>query len=58
MVSFPAPVGGVPFEEDFAPSVIFAAVFAIIVFIGVYRLARASTRTLVILGPMAFCIER
>ncbi|KIP06617.1 hypothetical protein PHLGIDRAFT_72441 [Phlebiopsis gigantea 11061_1 CR5-6] len=58
MVSFPAPVGGVPFEEDFAPSVIFAVVFAILVFLGVYRLARASTRTLVILAPLIFCTER
>lgn len=36
----------------------FAAVFATLVFVGIFRLARSSTRTLVILGPLIFCTER
>lgn len=57
-MTFPAPIGGVPFEEDFAPSIVFACVYAILVFVGLFRVARRTTRTLLILGPLAFSIER
>lgn len=55
---FPAPVGGVPFEKDFVPSVIISSLYAVLFFVGVFRLARSSTRTTVILGTFAFVTER
>lgn len=57
-MTFPAPVGGVPFKEDFVPSVVYAGVYAGLVLLGIFRLAKKSTRTLVILSPLSFCIER
>ncbi|EKM54334.1 uncharacterized protein PHACADRAFT_258120 [Phanerochaete carnosa HHB-10118-sp] len=57
-ISFPAPVGGVPFERDFGPSVLFATLYAILVIAGIYRFARTTTRTLVRLGTFAFAVER
>ena len=57
-VSFPAPVGGVPFDRDFGPSILFAALYAILVFFAIYRLARRATRTMVVVGTFAFVFER
>lgn len=55
---FPSPIGGVPLDADFAPSVLFACLYAILVFVGVYRFARSSTRTFVMLSAFAFVVER
>lgn len=57
-LSFPAPIGGVPLKEDFAPSIVFACAFAILIVVGAYRLAKPATRTLLILGPFLFSVER
>ena len=57
-VSFPAPIGGVPLKDDFAPSIVFASAFAILTAIGAYRLAKPATRTLAVLGPFLFCLEK
>lgn len=56
--SFPAPVGGVPSDRDFGPSVLFAILYAILIIIAIYRFARTATRTLVVLGTFAFAVER
>ena len=57
-MSFPAPVGGVPFERDFAPSVIFATLYAVLAIGGIYRFVRQATRTTVVIGTFAFVVER
>lgn len=57
-VSFPAPVGGVPFERDFGPSILFACLFAALVFVAIFRFARSATRTTVVVGTFAFAVER
>ncbi|KAI0342025.1 hypothetical protein BDW22DRAFT_1358150 [Trametopsis cervina] len=56
-VRFPSPIGGVPSEADFAPSIIFALAYAIISFGSLYRLARPRSRTIVTIGTLAHCIE-
>ncbi|PSS37854.1 hypothetical protein PHLCEN_2v322 [Hermanssonia centrifuga] len=56
--TFPAPIGGVPFNQDFAPSILFAFLYAIITIIGFYRLARSSSRCLMFIGTLAFVFER
>ena len=56
--SFPAPIGGVPFERDFGPSVFFACVYVVLAFGGAYRLAKSATRTVLIIGTFAFVVER
>jgi len=57
-VQFPSPIGGVPFDLDFIPSIIFAAAYGIISIGAFYRLARSASRTLVVLGTLAFTVER
>ena len=57
-VSFPSPVGGVPFERDFGPSIFFACVYALLVFVAIYRFARSASRTVVMIGTFAFVVER
>lgn len=57
-VSFPAPVGGVPFESDFIPSIVFACFYAVLVFVGVFRMAVSSTRSVVLIGLFIFVFER
>lgn len=57
-VGIPSPVGGVPFSIDFAPSILFAILYAILVGVGVWRLARRSTRTAVSIGNFVFVLER
>lgn len=57
-ISFPAPVGGVPFERDFGPSILFSCLYAVLVLAGIYRFARSSSRTTVVLGTFAFVFER
>ena len=43
-VRFPAPVGGVPLAHDFAPSIVFACAYGVLVLLGAYRLARRASR--------------
>ena len=55
---FPSPIGGVPFDNDFVPSVIFAALYAVICFLGFYRMARKDSRSLLVVTTLIFTIER
>lgn len=57
-VKIPSPVGGVPFSIDFAPSILFATLYAGLVGVGAWRLARRSTRTVVSIGNFMFVLER
>lgn len=56
--TFPAPIGGTPFDLDFAPSIIFAVGYAAVTILAVYRLARPKSRTLSTFGTLAFVIEQ
>ena len=56
--TFPSPIGGVPFELDFAPSVLFATLYGILSVIAFYRMAHPATRTLCLLGTTSFVVER
>lgn len=55
---FPAPVGGVPDELDFAPSIVFAILYALMVPIAIWRVAHPRSRSIVLLGTSIFSIER
>lgn len=55
---FPAPIGGVPFDLDFVPSIIFAAIYASISMFALYRMARPSTRNIYTLGSLIYVTER
>ena len=55
---FPSPIGGVPFDHDFVPSIIFAVAYAVVVVGAFYRLAKSASRTVVTFATLAFAIER
>ncbi|GJE94931.1 hypothetical protein PsYK624_111070 [Phanerochaete sordida] len=55
---FPSPIGGVPFDSDFGPSVLFAALYAVVCLVGFWRAAFKSTRTLLVITTLIFTIER
>ncbi|OCH93094.1 hypothetical protein OBBRIDRAFT_790560 [Obba rivulosa] len=55
---FPSPVGGIPLSRDFAPSIIFAILYASLLPAFAYRLIKKDSRTYVLLGCLFFCIER
>lgn len=57
-VTFPSPVGGVPLDLDFVPSVLFASLYSIVTLAGLYHLIRPATRTLVVVGTFSFVVER
>ena len=57
-VLFPSPVGGVPIDADFAPSVMFSSLYTILIAVAIYRLSHPSTRTMVSIGTLIFIIER
>ncbi|KAF9522658.1 hypothetical protein CPB83DRAFT_822578 [Crepidotus variabilis] len=58
MVSFPAPVGGTPLPVDFAPSVLFAVLYGLLIPLEAYRLFHRRSRTTLLIGTVAFAIER
>ncbi|KAF9476875.1 hypothetical protein BDN70DRAFT_907460 [Pholiota conissans] len=58
MVNFPAPVGGTPFPIDFAPSFTFAVLYAALVPLMVYRMFTKRSRSILLIGTIAFSIER
>ena len=37
---FPSPIGGVPFDSDFGPSILFAALYAVVCLLGFWRVKR------------------
>ena len=56
--TFPAPIGGVPFDIDFAPSILFAVLYGLLAVLAVHRMLHPATRTLCILGVLSFVGER
>jgi len=57
-VLFPTPVGGAPFELDFAPSILFAVLYGLTCFTGIYRFAQPATRTFCTFGSLVLTTER
>ncbi|RDX47484.1 hypothetical protein OH76DRAFT_1354119 [Lentinus brumalis] len=55
---FPSPIGGAPFPIDFAPSILFSVLHALLIPIFVWRMARPQTRNFVLIGALAFTTER
>ena len=55
---FPSLVGGLPLPVDYAPSVLFACLYAIMVPVVIWRRIRPQSRSLVFLGTVFFSIER
>lgn len=55
---FPSPIGGVPFSLDFAPSIIFAILYGMLIPLALYRWISKSSRTLTLFGTTTFAIER
>ena len=56
--AFPALVGGVPDSLDFAPSVVFVVLYALIAPIAIWRIAHPRSRNTVLIGTTFFSIER
>ncbi|KAF8882721.1 hypothetical protein BD779DRAFT_913468 [Infundibulicybe gibba] len=57
-MSFPSPVGGTPYPEDFAPCVIFAILYGLLVPLLVFRCCDARSRTTLLIGTACYIIER
>ncbi|EMD37499.1 hypothetical protein CERSUDRAFT_136100 [Gelatoporia subvermispora B] len=55
---FPSPVGGIPLSIDFAPSIIFAILYAAVLPLFAYRMINKTSRTYVLIGCLFFCVER
>ncbi|KAF9522656.1 hypothetical protein CPB83DRAFT_864127 [Crepidotus variabilis] len=58
MVSFPAPVGGTPLTIDFAPSIVFSALYGLLIPLMVYRMCGRRSRTTLLIGTLSFVVER
>jgi hypothetical protein len=57
-MTFPTPVGGTPFPEDFAPSIVFAILYALLIPIMVFRVYDRHSRTTLLIGSVIFGVER
>ena len=55
---FPTPVGGTALPVDFAPSILFAALYGILSSLVFFRLLDRRSRTLLLIGTAIFSIER
>ncbi|RPD57703.1 hypothetical protein L226DRAFT_573590 [Lentinus tigrinus ALCF2SS1-7] len=55
---FPSPIGGAPLPVDFAPSILFSVLHALLLPIFAWRVAHCRTRNFVLVGTLAFTIER
>ncbi|KAH9889390.1 hypothetical protein C8Q73DRAFT_654324 [Cubamyces lactineus] len=55
---FPSPVGGAPFPIDFAPSILFAALYALLIPVIVWRAVDRRSRTVILIGTACLAIER
>ncbi|KAM5543027.1 hypothetical protein V8D89_003411 [Ganoderma adspersum] len=55
---FPSPVGGVPYPLDFAPSILFAVLYGLMLPVVVYRMVHPRSRNGVLIGTTVFSIER
>ncbi|KAF8971132.1 hypothetical protein BDZ97DRAFT_1787886 [Flammula alnicola] len=58
MVNFPAPVGGTPLPADFAPSILFAVLYALLTPLMLYRMFSKRSRTTLLIGTVTFSVER
>jgi len=56
--TFPSPVGGVPLASDYAPSILFAILYGLLVPVAVWRLCIPKTRTIAVIGTFVFAVER
>ena len=57
-MTFPTPVGGTPLPVDFAPSVLFAVLYGILAPFAIFRFLQRRSRTTLLIGTLAFAIER
>ena len=55
---FPSPIGGVPFQVDFFPSILFACLYALLVPVVLWRIIHPRSRNGVLIGTTLFSIER
>ncbi|KAI0663965.1 hypothetical protein C8Q70DRAFT_905107 [Cubamyces menziesii] len=55
---FPAPVGGAPFPIDFAPSILFVVLYALLIPVIIWRALDRRSRTIALLGTACLAIER
>ncbi|KAF8812920.1 hypothetical protein BYT27DRAFT_7182151 [Phlegmacium glaucopus] len=58
MVEFPAPVGGTALPADFAPSILFAILYACLAPLMLYRMIDRRSRCILLIGTIAFSVER
>lgn len=57
-LKFPSPVGGSPLALDFAPSILFAVLYASLTPLIIYRVVSPKSRSLILLGPSLMAIGR
>ncbi|TFK20921.1 hypothetical protein FA15DRAFT_759050 [Coprinopsis marcescibilis] len=55
---FPSPVGGVALPSDLAPSILFAALYALTLPLVFYRIFARRSRTFILFGTAGFAVER
>ncbi|KJA20614.1 hypothetical protein HYPSUDRAFT_781786 [Hypholoma sublateritium FD-334 SS-4] len=58
MVDFPAPVGGTALPPDFVPSIIFSVLYATLTPLMLYRMFHKRSRSVLLIGTVAFSVER
>jgi len=58
MVLFPAPVGGTVLPDDFAPSILFAVLYAVLAPLMLYRILGRRSRCTPLIGTITFSVER
>lgn len=57
-MEFPSPVGGVPFPSDYAPSILFAVMYGLLLPLLAYRILDRKSRNTLLIGTALFSIER
>jgi len=55
---FPAPVGGFVIASDFAPSIVFAVLYALLLPLIFWRVYNRRSRAFPLLGTLIFGVER
>ena len=58
MVNFPVPVGGTVYPIDLAPAILFAVLYGMLVPLMFYRMFQRRGRSTLLIGTIAFSIER
>ncbi|KAI0359573.1 hypothetical protein OH77DRAFT_1038013 [Trametes cingulata] len=54
---FPSPIGGVPLDIDFAPSILFAVLYGLLIPVAIYRVINPRSRNMVLIGTLIFVAE-